>query len=107
MTPFLLSLICLLLVVGFFGILLMKSHSEQVKQIQEMMEKNRQDQKELTNKLVTMLGTKDPLAYQAVEFANQSLTGTDVILGSDEAEAARIQAIYEQQGLAGYGEYTD
>jgi hypothetical protein len=82
---------------------LMKSHTDSLKIIQEQSEKSRLDQKELLDKLVTLLGTKDPLAYQAVALTGLESQAFESVSMSDEAEAARYQQMMIDQGLDGYG----
>lgn len=102
MLPWLLSVGCLMLLSTLTMLFLAKSHKESLNLLVEQAEKTRQDQKDLTNRLVALLGTKDPLAYQVVAMGPES-QGFDVVSMSDEAEAQRYEQMLQDQGLDGYG----
>ena len=98
------SLACLMLTTGFFLGVLVRSQNNSLRALTELQESQSRQTSELLNRLVTLLGTKDPLAYQAVVLASQPQPESDeTILYSDEAEAQRYQEALDAGGFAGYG----
>lgn len=103
MEVWVISVICLMLTAGLALVLVMRSHEQAMKLVKEQAESHQKQQMDLLNKLVTMLGTKDPLAYQAVALiSGQESAGFETVSMSDQAEAARLSQWYEDQGLETY-----
>jgi len=91
------------MIISFSCLVVMnKWQEENLKTLSDLQKYQVEQQQKVMNRLVTLLGTKDPLAYQAIMGAEQSLEAYNMVPASDEAEAERYARMMTEGGFIGY-----